>query len=147
MANPQQGEVVLTVGHRHYTLVMGMAGLALLQKRLSLAGSTKKLTQVVQEALAGLDAESVEHIVLLILAGLQKHHPEFSTEAQVMNLIDDMGGVEALGDQLTDAAAWMKPDPEDVKALSSGQKANPRKAQTRRRGTGGRSTSTPAVSV
>lgn len=142
MSNPDSGEVTWMVRDTPYTLVLRTAALSALQKRLSPAGQIIPLDQLLVELKRASDAQSVEHVVLLLWAALQKHHKGI-TEDQVIDLIDESGGIASLSHTLAALDRASAPDPEDVKELSRG--ANPPKARTRKaHGAGETSRSVPA---
>lgn len=135
-ANREKGEVDLVVGERTYTLTLKTMGLIALQKHFSESELIADLSDIWQKASAG----SLEHVVAIFWASFQRYHPDMTYE-KAADLVDSVGGVEALNQQLQALSGSTTPDPDDVKAL-----ANPPKAQPTR-GRGGRSTSKAAASV
>jgi hypothetical protein len=128
MVNAERGEVALTINGKTYTLVLKTAGLIAIQKRLSPAGKTRPLVDVIAELDRSVKAESLEHIVVFLWAALQKYHKGM-TEDDAINLIDDAGGIPGLDAVFSELSASMTPDAEDVKELTP---KRPRKAQARR---------------
>lgn len=147
MINHETGEVTLTIRGTVYTLALKMAGLMALQKRLSPAGQIRKLPDIIAEMQLAIEAQSLEHMVLFLWAALQKHHPG-TTEDDVVNLIDDAGGLAGLENTFASLAHSMTPDKADVAELTPvGGGGNPRPARAKKTipGDGGRSTSAPAA--
>ena len=97
MANAQRGEVALTVGDRDYILRLGTNALCNLEDELG--GS-------VVEIFSGLEKGGVSIKLLrsILYWGLVDQHPDLS-RADVGNLIDDVGGVEAVGALITKAVS------------------------------------------
>jgi hypothetical protein len=89
MANPQRGEVPLTVGDRSFALVLDFDALCQLEDVLSVNG------QVVtaQEAIYHAMRSSLKYTRALLWAGLRRHHKDVSL-IQAGELISDLGGVE-----------------------------------------------------
>lgn len=148
MANLETGDVEFVCGGKTYTLTLKTAGLSAIQKRFSKPGQIKKLEDTLLELNAGLEAESIDHIVVLIWASLQKYHPG-TTYEQTIDLIDEAGGFAGLEQQLKALGLSMTPDPADLAELQRGAKKNPQQAQAKRRkrGNGATSTSTHDASV
>jgi len=139
MANHEQGEIELASGPNTYVLVLKTAGLAALQKRFSPPGAIRDLDVVLQEVMRGCQAGSLEHIIAMFWASLQKHHPG-TTYDETVNIIDDAGGVKGVGEQLAGLNLSATPDPKDLEELKPSN-GNPPKAQPRKRGAGANSTS------
>lgn len=127
------GEVTLRVGGKTYILALKMAGLMALQKRLSPAGSVKRLDVLLPELERAIKEQSLEHLVVFIWAAMQKHQPGTS-EADAMNLIDDAGGLVGLEAAFRELKDSVMPDADDMKELApaGGGEGRPRKAQAKR---------------
>lgn len=140
MANREKGEVRLVIDGKTYTLVLNTGVMATLEEHFSTPENDVTWDVIWTRVLRG----SVKTVRALIWGMLQEHHPTVTLEA-VGKLIDKAGGFEGLTHILEQAAGSSTPDPKDVKEL--GVTARPREAQTKRRGTGGGSTSTRGASV
>lgn len=130
MVNPELGEIALRVGDQVYTLTLKTMGLSRFQSYFSRPKAIAKL----DDLWAAVKEGSVEHITVLVWAALQKHHPGITLEGTA-DLIDAVGGIVGLNDQLMGLSASSTPDPADLKALGVDD-ARPRKAQRRRRSGG-----------
>lgn len=141
MANREKGEVAITIADKTYTLVLDTNAMVALETLFS--DATRDVT--FDQVLARINAGSVRHIRGLIWAALQRYHSDIGVLA-VGDLIQAAGGLAAFTNQLTAIIKATAADGQDLKSLGS-SKGNPRKAQTRTRGTGGRSTATRGASV
>lgn len=121
-ANPDKGELDLTIAGTTYTLVLKTLALITWQRHFAIDGVRPSIESLVQ----ALQAGSIEHAAVLFWAALQKHHPQI-TLAAAMDLMDDMGGLPASQELIT-AFSLATPDPEDVRELDQGA-ARPRRAQ------------------
>lgn len=144
MANHEQGEVELKSDGKTYTLVLKTSGLAALQKRFSPPGMVRDLDVVLSEVMRGCQAGSLEHIIAMFWASLQKHYPG-TTYEETADIIDAAGGVKGVGEQLAGLNLSATPDPKDLEELRP-TTGNPRKAQPQTRGVGASSTSKRAPS-
>jgi hypothetical protein len=140
MANREKGEVDLVINGTTYTLTLKTAALMALQKHFSTPEKVADLDQIMERANAG----SIEDVVAVLWASMQKFHPDVTFERAV-NLIDDLGGIGGLGAAMKEVTASMAPDPADVKELAEVPKS-PRKARATR-GTGETGTSKLAASA
>lgn len=129
VANPERGEVNITVGGRVLTLKMSMNAAVALEKRMG-----KPIGQVLADA-GSMHFEAIRTMVWLLL---QKYHAvDFPTEEPVGDLIDDAGGVGTFFTALIALGQEQEPKRE-------GASENPPAAQG---GTGDDSTSNAAGSV
>lgn len=88
MANPERGEVALTVGDRSFTLVLDLNAICELEDFLSTPDRPVTIGQVFLMAAR----ESYRHIRALVWASLRRHHSDMSiTDAG--DLIEAAGGV------------------------------------------------------
>jgi hypothetical protein len=126
-ANPERGEVDITVDGKTYTLKLSMNAAATLQ------GRTKKTIGTLMDEATALDFVAIRSIVWLLL---QKHHAaDFKTEDKVGEFMDDAGGVAPFFDALQTLG----------KANSAGPDPNATAQETN--GTGANSTSVPGGSA
>lgn len=132
MVNPEKGEIPLEIGDKTYVLTLKTAGLAALQRRFSPAGSIIPLDQLMKDIETALKKQSIEHCVAFFCAALQKHHKGI-TEDQVMDLIDEAGGIPGIALQLEQLGISLAPDKEDVQELVGVADGNPQKARTKKR--------------
>ena len=140
MTNPEKGEVDLVINGTTYTLTLKTAALMAFQKRFSTSEKPADLEVLMSKAQAG----SLEHVMALFWAALQKFHPEITFDHAV-NLIDDAGGIEKLDATLLEAAQSTVPDPKDAEELKEAV-ARPRKAR-QTPGSGGSGSSALAKSA
>jgi hypothetical protein len=91
MANPERGEVDLEVRGKRYRMALGMGGLRAIQRAVSTPAHRVTLIDVVTGASTG----DIEYLCVLIWGALQRHHPEL-TQADVDQMLDDLGGLQAL---------------------------------------------------
>lgn len=142
MANGQKGEVAFTFGGVLYRFKLGTHALIELQELFS----TPQRVAPIEEIFGEVSKGRLKYIRGFLWAGLRKFHPE-TTQADVEDLLDEATELEVQA-LLVSLGLTTQPDPKDLKELRAGAKRNPRKAQTQStRGTGGNSTSKPAVSV
>lgn len=145
MANHEQGEVEITSDGKTYVLVLKTAGLAALQKRFSPPGTIRDLDVVLNEVLRGVKAGSLDHIIAMIWAALQKHY-QGTTYDEAVDIIDNAGGIKGLSEQLAALNLSATPDPKDLEELKP-TNGNPPQAQPKKRGAGASSTSKRAPSL
>lgn len=132
MANPERGEVRLSVDGEHYTLKLTMTASIALQK-----AKHRPMGQLFT-AVGELDLDAIAG---LIWAALQVHHPrQFKTEQQVIDLIDRDGGIDNLNKYIGVIGELL-----NLNKPANGAEANPPTAQTG--GTVENSTSSPAALV
>jgi hypothetical protein len=129
MANPERGQVALTVEDRTYTLILDMNALCELEELLS----TPSQAVTAAQAFVAAANLSYRHVRALVWAALRRHHPDLTLSA-VGDLIEAAGGPEQLFETLKRVREASDPDPV----------ARPRKA--RRSKAGGPTTSTPGGS-
>jgi hypothetical protein len=130
MANPERGEVRLSVDGEHYTLKMTIGAAIALQK-----AKHRPMGQLFQ-AVGELDMDAIAG---LLWAALQVNHPrQFRSEQQVVDLIDKDGGFANLAKYVGILGELM-----DLNKPASGAEANPPTAQSG--GTSENSTSTEAA--
>jgi hypothetical protein len=140
MTNPEKGEVDLVINGTTYTLTLKTAALMAYQKHFSTPEKLADLEWLMTQAQSG----SIEHVVALFWASLQKFHPAITFQDAV-NLIDDAGGIEKLDASLLEAAQSTMPDKKDADELKEAV-ARPRKARSTH-GTGGSGSSALAKSA
>lgn len=145
MANHEQGEIEITSNGKTYVLVLKTAGLAALQKRFSPKDHVRDLAVVLTEVQRGCVAGSLDHIIAMFWASLQKHHPGTSYD-DTIDIIDNAGGVQGIGEQLAALNLSATPDPKDLEELKP-TNGNPPQAQPKKRGAGASSTSKRAPSL
>lgn len=127
MANPERGEVALTIGDRTYTLVLDMDGICQAEAALSSPGQIVSITEIFYGAAIG----SQRHARVLVWASLRRHHPDLSLE-RAGELMGEFGGAEKFFEVVKALRASTEPDAED----------RPARPQTARQaGTGARVTS------
>ncbi|MEP2782303.1 MAG: GTA-gp10 family protein [Pseudoruegeria sp.] len=114
MANAQRGEVALTVGGADYILRLGTNALCNLEDELG--GS-------VVDIFSGLEKGGVSIKLLrsILFWGLTEQHPELSRD-DVGDLIDDAGGVEAVGKLITKAVSAGMPKSKGKGGKPAGKK-------------------------
>ena len=132
MANPERGEVPLTVNGETYTLKLSMNAAVILQKK-----TNRKIGQLLADC-SNLDFEAIRSLVWMLL---QKYHAaKFKTEEQVGELIDEAGGIGLFSDALGDLVKLNAPDPATGEGSDRPPSAQPS-------GTGDNSTPTLVASV
>jgi len=90
MMNPHRGDVSFEVAGKTYTMRLSHAALIKVEEALN-----KNLSQVMTE-MSSPDTMRLGTVVVLVWAGLQKHHPTL-TQEDVANLFDEMpGGVQGM---------------------------------------------------
>lgn len=100
-ANPERGELAITVGEQTYVLRMRLNALCALQQR------TKK---TYGELIGDLSMMNVESARELLWTFLQPYHgPQFKSIALVGDLMDDMGGLVAVVGVLTELFTLNRP--------------------------------------
>lgn len=137
----EQGRVVMTLGGKAYTFMWGTRAIREMQEALSTPDHLVSPDEIFRE----IRRNRIKYVSTFIWAGLLKHHPETTPDGA--DDILDSASPEEVEKLIREFGLGLTPDPDDVKELSKGAKANPRKARPARRGTGSTSTSKPAVSV
>lgn len=139
MANPERGEVSITVDETTYTMVFNMGAMIAAEEKAEAIGMPLTWDEIVTRA----DKGSARCFRLFIWAMLSKHHPQLTLD-QVSDLIDQVGGAIGMQRAVQAAHRGLQPDPKDAQAL--GPAPRPRRARAVN-GTGARSTSRPVASV
>lgn len=142
MANPERGEVAVTLDGRPFTIKYGLGALAAMQEQI--LQETEQLyapDAILAEATRG----RVRFMRAVIWAGLQKFHAGLSL-TDVEDLIDAANAEEIQG-LFAKLGLGMAPDPADVQAMGRAPAGDRPPTGRRRRGTGAASTSTPAASA
>lgn len=144
MANELKGEAFLAVGDKRYRLVASIDAILAIESMFSTP--EKRFTW--QDAMAALQKESVEHLRAVFWSFFQTYHPEVEL-ADIGRLIHESGGLDNAAAVMQRVLNAGDPDPKDVAdlGLRNPHKAQAGKTNPRSRGTGERSTSTPAASV
>ena len=133
-ANPEKGEVALTVGDREYIYVLDMNALCIAEKAMS---TDEERLVTSQEIVLSSVMGSNRHTRFLLWAALQRHHPDVTLD-QATEILSKLGGTDQLMELLTKLRASTMPDKEDAPK-------GPRKAR-QATGTGAPATSSPAGS-
>ena len=139
MANPERGEVSITVGETTYTMVFNMGAMIAAEEKAEAIGMPLTWDEIVTKA----DKGSARCFRLFIWAMLHKHHRTLTLD-QVSDLIDQVGGAAGMQRAVAAGHRGATPDPKDVQAL--GPAPRPRKARAVN-GTGASSTSRPVASA
>lgn len=130
MANPERGEVALTIGNRTYMLVLDMDGICKAEAVLS----TPTNIVTIIEAFYGAAINSQRHVRALVWAAMQRHQPDVTLE-RAGELMAEAGGAEKLFKTVADLRKSTEPDKEDRPNV------RPPKARRQVNGTGARATS------
>lgn len=133
MANPERGEVALTIGATAYTLKLDTNAIAALE----VAVSTPDRDVTLPEILYSMARGSHRYIRAFVWACLLRHHKGMTLD-QVGDLIDLAGGADQLFQELAALRQSAQPEEADKVTATSGRPQTPR----RRRGTGAAATST-----
>lgn len=142
-ANRERGEVSIEINGVAYTLVLNTNACVTLEDLFS----TPTREMLFHEVLGKVAAGSMRYIRGFLWAALHTHHPALSV-ADVGDLLDAAGGIEAFAQQLATLTGSAVPEKEDLRTLTAGRKGNPPKAQGGpARGTGRRSGASPAASA
>src|SRR5262245_46601839 len=136
MANPQRGEVDVTVGDTTYTLALDLNAMCELEDVLS----TPEHPISFQDVTRGMVASNMRYVRAFIWATLRRHHKEI-TLLGVSDLIQAAGGLEPFVSHIKDLMAFTRPDARDARALKEGGPTNGRPPEAAPSGTGTRSTS------
>ena len=138
MANREKGESTVEIGGRSYTLVVGLEELCALEEIVSRNGREYTIKEIIDLVQRG----SLRFAKAILWAALIRHQPK-TQMADVLKMVDQMGGLEQAMVVLGKVFESMNPDAEDVQKAEKG--ARPRKARID--GTGAASTSRPAASA
>lgn len=133
MANPERGELALTVGDRTYTLVTDYDAICQIEKLMS--DEEGRIVNMA-EVYVGAAHMSYRHLRAIIWGALRQFHPDMTSQ-QAGDLIMKLGGPEkflAVVRKLRQAS-----EPEG--------KGRPRQARQTKRKAGARTTSTPGASA
>lgn len=133
MANPQRGEVPLTVGDRLFTMAFTFDASCQLEAACSTSDEYVTAHKAFRLALTG----SHTHCRALLWAVLREYHAEITLK-QAGELIKDMGGVEQFFAAILELDKASRPDEEDLKG---------RPPAARQPSTGEPTTSTPGASA
>lgn len=146
------GEVSLTIGGASYTFIITTASMVSAEEYMStpavpaippMTGPNGQILpgkpgrpavevtwdEIVERMMRG----SAKAFVVFVWAMLRKHHRQMTVD-DAATLIDTAGGADGLRRTIEAVRGSMSPDPEDVKEI------RPRKARTKKRSVGGRST-------
>jgi hypothetical protein len=140
MANPQKGEVPLTVKGQQYLLVLNTNAIAALEAVIS----TPDRDVVLSEVLFSMARGSHRYTRAFVWACLRRDHKTMTLE-QTGDLIDAAGGPEKLFSQLAALKRSAMPDAEDAALVKKKDPARP-STPRRSRGTGAGPTSTRGAS-
>lgn len=131
-ANPERGEVALTVGDRSYILVLDFDGICAAEEAMSDQTKAVTIAEIVLHAARG----SHRHARVLAWAALKRRQPDITLE-HAGEVIVSVGGVDAFFDTVKKLRKSLEPDQED-------RPARPRKARVN--GTGAVATSLAGAS-
>ena len=134
VVNPERGavEVKSADGRKTYVFRLRFSAIAKLQRSISPPGELVPLDVVFGKLADVLDgkSEDLEFFMLVLLSALQEFHGDaIRTAYDVDQVIEEIGGLQGLAQQLTGLKESLAPDAEDQKRRA----ANPRRAQSRRR--------------
>jgi hypothetical protein len=106
MANPERGEVALTVGDRTYTLVLDFEAYCVAERLMS-----KDEGRIVAfpEIYAGVSVGSWRHIRALLCGAFTTHQP-LMTPPQVAQVIIEGGGPSAMIEKIAELRELSQPD-------------------------------------
>jgi hypothetical protein len=143
MSNRELSEVPFSANGTSYTLVMDLRAMLKLEAHFSTDAREMTFAEIVGK----VRANSLTYATAFIWAAFSRHHQDVTFD-QVTDLIQAAGGLDAISDLLAALTNGTHPDPADLKDLGVGTRPPEAQAQRKRdRGTGGRSTSTPAESA
>jgi hypothetical protein len=128
VANPQKGEVSVTIDGKPYTLALTLNAMVEVEDMFGVPFS-----KVCEEC----ENDSPKHIRALVWAVLRKHHKELTVE-DVGEMVD-LGTLKALSSVLGRVVSSSGPDAKDLP--KKGKSENPTKARAGANGTGASSTS------
>lgn len=133
VVNPERGavEVKSVDGKRVYVFRLRFSGIAKLQRSISTPDRLVPLDEVfgkLSDVLEG-KSEDLDFFMQVLLAALQEFHGDtVRTAYDVDHVIEDIGGLQALAQQLAGLKESLSPDADDQKRRA----ANPRRAQAKR---------------
>lgn len=137
MANPERGELALTVKDCVFTVVLDFEAMATAEGFMSAAeGRNVPIAEILVAAASPVP--SYRHMRALMCGALRRHHPEMTPE-QVGQFIVDAGGPEALIKLIKKMRGLSEPE-------GTGRPRKARQPQTKTRA-GARTTSTRAASA
>ena len=128
-ANPEKGELDITIGGQSYVLASSFNGLMEVQSLFAVDGVRPSIGSILKRAKDG----DLEVLRALFWSTLRRHHPQIDLQ-KAGDLIDDVGGPSKLDALLDKVSKAGEPDTRDVDAVGGGAK-NPRKP-ARKRATG-----------
>lgn len=133
MANPERGELALTVKDRQYTMVLDFEALATAEGVMSHEdGRNVPIAEIIVAACS--PAPSYRHMRALMIGALKSNHPSM-TPAEVGQFIVDAGGPQSLLKSIAKLRGLSEPEGES------------RPPKARRSKAGARTTSTPGASA
>lgn len=146
MANPERGEMAVTIGGVSYTLKSTIGSKIAVEAMFSKAEGRKvRWAEIVSE----LNKGSAEHTRAVIWSTFQAHHPEITLERA--GELSDLLEAEQVYEAMAQTVIAGEPDPQDVTALAAPSNGRPPTAQgiarTRKGGTGAVSSSGRGRSV
>lgn len=134
MANPQRGEIAITVGGKPYTLALDLNAMCELQALLSTADQIVTFDDVSR----GLMRQNMVYVRAFFWACLRRYHKEIPLEG-VSDLMWEAGGLKPFLDQINALMQMTQPDDGDAIALKDKQ-GRPTSAAPMPNGIGPRST-------
>jgi hypothetical protein len=140
------GEVTLESKGRAYTLRLDFNAMCSLEGYFSTPDRMMTFPMIVE----AVKAQSFTHLRGVVWAALRRHHPDLTVD-DAGDIVWGAGGLAGLQTQLQALMTSANPDPADLAALKVEEKAKrPSEAPANSRrisrpGTGGASTSPPAV--
>lgn len=144
MSNREKGEVTVEIDGTSYTFCLDMPAMIACEDHFS-----KEMGRDVYwgEIFDKVLKSSMRHVRVYIWASFLKYHPQMTLD-QATDLVQAFGGIVKFSTHIGALGNATTPDVADLKAMGIDAKANPRKAQARRKGgTGLASTSRPAASA
>lgn len=137
MANRQKGEAEIQAGGKTYVLRMTMTSMCQAEDKMSTPDKDVTFVEIMQKA----DRGSMRHMRVVFWAALLPHQPHMTLQ-DASDVIEEIGGVPALGAALLAMSKASQPDAEDLPKGKRPPKAQVNGAAT---GTGAISTSKPGA--